>query len=96
MTRARCLLVSLVIAGSAVGLAASAVSGCEQGSGDDGPVIPGPGSMPNINGPNPGSGSAPPGADGGSGPPTPDAAVFDAGFPDTNQFPDAAIPVDGM
>jgi hypothetical protein len=94
MTRARCLLIALVAAGGAVGAGASFISGCDSGM-DDGPVIPGPSTPVPANGSN-GSGEPPPGGeDGGTGTPTTDARVFDAGFPDTNQFPDAAIPLDG-
>ena len=97
MTRARCLLISLVAAGGVVGAAASVISGsgCNSGAGDDVPVIPGP-SIPAPSNGSSGGGEPPPGGDdGGTGTPGTDARVFDAGFPDTNQFPDAGIPLDG-
>lgn len=77
MTRARCLLISLIAAGGVVGAGASFISGCDNGM-DDGPVIPGPSTPAPANGSN-GSGEPPPSEDGGMGTPTPDGRVFDAG-----------------
>lgn len=86
---------TVVAAGGMIAAGASAISGCDNGM-DDRPVVPGP-STPDLN-PGNDNGSPPPpgGDDGGTGAPPTDGRVFDAtGFPDTNQFPDAAVPQDG-